>query len=155
MRRDTGERHQDFLIKLAQASGTETRTRANLACLDRKRKQEGSNDDCTHPHDPDARIAKMKDGRTHLSHQAEHVVDLQPTSRRPSPGLASVLAIGQLIRERSAEDWRKTGPFMTVVRKGGFEPPRSCDRQPLKLVRLPVPPLPQLLRAAIGNLVSW
>jgi hypothetical protein len=30
-----------------------------------------------------------------------------------------------------------------MVRKGGFEPPRSCERQPLKLVRLPVPPLPQ------------
>ena len=31
-----------------------------------------------------------------------------------------------------------------MVRKGGFEPPRSCERQPLKLVRLPVPPLPHL-----------
>src|SRR5437867_438064 len=31
-----------------------------------------------------------------------------------------------------------------MVRKGGFEPPRSCERQPLKLVRLPVPPLPQV-----------
>jgi hypothetical protein len=30
-----------------------------------------------------------------------------------------------------------------MVRKGGFEPPQSCDRQPLKLVRLPVPPLPR------------
>jgi hypothetical protein len=30
------------------------------------------------------------------------------------------------------------------VRKGGLEPPRSCDRQPLKLVRLPIPPLPHL-----------
>ena len=29
-----------------------------------------------------------------------------------------------------------------MVRKGGLEPPRSCDRQPLKLVRLPIPPLP-------------
>jgi hypothetical protein len=28
-----------------------------------------------------------------------------------------------------------------LVRKGGFEPPRCCHRQPLKLVRLPVPPL--------------
>src|SRR5262249_59552680 len=33
---------------------------------------------------------------------------------------------------------------LTLVRKGGFEPPRSCERQPLKLVRLPVPPLPQV-----------
>ena len=30
-----------------------------------------------------------------------------------------------------------------MVRKGGLEPPRSCERQPLKLVRLPIPPLPQ------------
>ena len=31
-----------------------------------------------------------------------------------------------------------------MVRKGGLEPPRSCDRQPLKLVRLPIPPLPHV-----------
>ncbi len=31
-----------------------------------------------------------------------------------------------------------------MVRKGGLEPPRSCDRQPLKLVRLPIPPLPHI-----------
>ena len=36
----------------------------------------GSNDDWTHPHDPDAKITKMKDGRTHLAHKAEHAVDL-------------------------------------------------------------------------------
>jgi transposase len=63
VRRDTGENHQDFLTKLAQASG-ETPTRADLARMDRKRKNEGSNDDWTHPHDPDAKITKMKDGRT-------------------------------------------------------------------------------------------
>ncbi len=33
--------------------------------------------------------------------------------------------------------------LLLLVRKGGFEPPRSCERQPLKLVRLPVPPLPR------------
>jgi len=48
-----------------------------LARLDRKRKKNGSNDDWTHPHDPDAKITKMKDGRTHLAHQAEHAVDLE------------------------------------------------------------------------------
>jgi len=65
------------LTKLAQASGIETPTRADLAKLDRKRKNKGSNEDWTHPHDPDARIAKMKDGRTHLAHKAEHAVDLE------------------------------------------------------------------------------
>jgi DDE family transposase len=48
-----------------------------LARIDRKRKKKGSNDDWTHPHDPDAKITKMKDGRTHLAHKAEHAVDLE------------------------------------------------------------------------------
>jgi transposase len=77
VRRDTGETYQDFLTKLAQASGIETPTRADLARVDRKRKQKGSNDDWTHPHDPDAKITKMKDGRTHLAHKGEHAVDLE------------------------------------------------------------------------------
>jgi transposase len=77
VRRDTGESYEDFLTKLAQASGIETPTRADLARIDRKRKKKGSNDDWTHPHDPDAKITKMKDGRTHLAHKAEHTVDLE------------------------------------------------------------------------------
>jgi len=77
VRRDTGESYQAFLTKLAQASGIETPTRAELARLDRQRKKKGSNDDWPHPHDPDAKITKMKDGRTHLAHKAEHAVDLE------------------------------------------------------------------------------
>jgi transposase len=76
VRRETGEGYQDFLTQLAQASGIETPTRADLARLDRKRKKKGSNDDWTSPADPDAKITKMKDGRTHLAHKAEHAVDL-------------------------------------------------------------------------------
>jgi transposase len=76
VRRETGESYQDFLTKLAAASGIKTPTRAALARLDRKRKKKGSNQEWTHPHDPDARITKMKDGRTHLAHKAEHAVDL-------------------------------------------------------------------------------
>ena len=77
VRRDSGESYQEFLTQLAQASGIETPTREDLARIDRKRKNKGSNDDWTHPHDPDAKISKMKDGRTHLAHKAEHAVDLE------------------------------------------------------------------------------
>jgi transposase len=77
VRRDSGESYQEFLTQLAQASGIETPTREDLARVDRKRKNKGSNDDWTHPHDPDAKITKMKDGRTHLAHKAEHAVDLE------------------------------------------------------------------------------
>jgi len=64
------------LTTLAQASGIATPTRADLARIDRTRKKKGSNDDWTHPHDPDAKITKMKDGRTHLAHKQEHAVDM-------------------------------------------------------------------------------
>jgi transposase len=76
VRRDTGESYEGFLTRLAQASGIATPTREDLARLDRERPKKGSNDDWTHPHDPDARITKMKDGRTHLAHKTEHAVDL-------------------------------------------------------------------------------
>lgn len=76
VRRDTGERYEEFLTRLAKESGIETPTREQLAKLDRKRPKKGSNDDWRHPHDPDARITKMKNGRTHLAHKAEHAVDM-------------------------------------------------------------------------------
>ena len=76
VRRDTGESYDAFLTRLAEASGLSTPTRAELARFDRTRKKKGSNADWTHPHDPDAKITKMKDGRTHLAHTAEHAVDL-------------------------------------------------------------------------------
>src|ERR1700675_1757464 len=77
VRRDTGESYQEFLTGLAQASGIETPTREDLARLDRKRKKKTSNQGWKHPWDPAAKVAKMKDGRTHLAHKAEHAVDLE------------------------------------------------------------------------------
>ena len=77
VRRDTGESYQAFLTRLAETSGIKTPTREALARLDRKRKKKTSNKDWTHPHDPDAKVTKMKDGRTHLAHKAEHAVDLE------------------------------------------------------------------------------
>jgi transposase len=62
---------------LAKESGIEPPTREDLARLDRKRKNKGSNKDWVNPHDRAARITKMKDGRTHLAHKAEHAVDLK------------------------------------------------------------------------------
>ena len=76
VRRDTGESYQEFLTRLAAASGIKAPTREALARLDRRRKKRTSNKDWENPSDPDAKITKMKDGRTHLAHKAEHAVDL-------------------------------------------------------------------------------
>lgn len=101
VRRDSGESYQDFLVRLAKSSGIETPTREDLARLDRRRKGKGSNQEWRHPFDPDARIAKMKDGRTHLAHKAEHAVDietgavvavtLQPADRGDTSSLENTL----------------------------------------------------------------
>ena len=108
VRRDTGESYQEFLVSLAKVSGIETPTREDLARLDRKRAKKGSNQDWKHPHDPDAKITKMKDGRTHLAHKAEHAVDmetgaivgvtLQPGDRGDTASIEATLeeAMGEL-----------------------------------------------------------
>jgi transposase len=101
VRRDTKEGYQEFLTRLAKASGIETPTREDLVRIDRDRKNKGSNDDWEHPHDPDAKITKMKDGRTHLAHKAEHAVDmktgaivavtLQPANRGDTTSIAETI----------------------------------------------------------------
>ena len=75
VRRDNGQKYDDYLKDLAKAAGIDNPTREQLARLDRKRKKKGSNKEWKNPHDGDARIAKMKDGSTHLVHKAEHAVD--------------------------------------------------------------------------------
>jgi transposase len=77
VRRDTGEKYEEYLTRLAKAAGIRTPSRAALARLDRRRAKKGSNQQWKSPWDPDAKITKMKDGRTHLAHKAEHAVDLE------------------------------------------------------------------------------
>lgn len=66
-----------MLTRLAKESGVETPTIDDLVRLDRKRKgKKLSNEDWTSPTDPDAKIARMKDGSSHLAFKPEHAVDL-------------------------------------------------------------------------------
>jgi transposase len=136
VRRDNGQAYEEFLKDLAKESGIETPTREQLARLDRKRKKKGSNDDWKNPHDPDAQITKMKDGRTHLAHKAEHAVDLetgallavtlQPATAGDTNTVHETLAqCGEHIREVAAESEAEAtaqlnpeGPAELVLDKG-------------------------------------
>ena len=133
VRRDDGSGYRDFLIGLAKSSGVETPSRADLAKLDRKRTKKGSNDDWENPHDPDARITRMKDGRTHLAHKAEHAVDLdsgavlavtvQPADRGDTQSVYATLseASDQLAKVSESErpsDKVCAGPVEAVLDKG-------------------------------------
>ena len=78
VRKDTGADWQSYLRTLAQAEGIAAPTAADLQRLDRGRADKKvSNEHWASPSDPDARIARMKDGTTHLAYKAEHAVDLQ------------------------------------------------------------------------------
>ncbi len=81
VRRDTGEDWRQYVMRLMREDGTieteEVPSDDELRRYDKKRKKTVSNDDWVSTTDPDARITKMKDGRTHLAYKAEHVVDLK------------------------------------------------------------------------------
>ncbi len=77
VRRDTGADYQEFLKRLAASAGIKDPSAEDLRRFDRQRKGKTcSNQDWQSPSDPDAEIARMKDGTTHLAYKAEHVVDL-------------------------------------------------------------------------------
>ena len=81
VRRDTGEDWQEYVGRLMREAGQIEEGQApsaeEIARFDRKRKDKKvSNQQWQSETDPDSRITKMKDGRTHLAYKAEHVVDL-------------------------------------------------------------------------------
>jgi transposase len=77
VRRDTGEDWNDYLRRLLEEQGVENPTDEDLRRFDRTRKEKRvSNEEWVSKTDPDSRIAKMKDGRTHLAYKAEHVIDI-------------------------------------------------------------------------------
>jgi transposase len=80
VRHDSGEGYREMLTRMARVareSGIETPTTEDLIRLDSNRKgKKLSNADWENPTDPNARIAKMKDGRTHLAYKPEHAMDL-------------------------------------------------------------------------------
>ena len=135
VRRDTGEGYEEFLTRLAQASGIETPTREELAKIDKQRPKKGSNKDWEHPHDPDARITRTKDGRTHLAHKVEQAVDMDPqaivavtwpgadegdTETLPWTLLRAGLTLDAVAQDRKARKYLHAKPLSEVVTDKGY-----------------------------------
>lgn len=79
VQRETGEDWKTYIRRLAEEDGVEAPSDEDARRWDRKRggKKKVGNDDWGSKSDPDSRIAKMKDGRTHLAYKAEHAIDLE------------------------------------------------------------------------------
>jgi IS5 family transposase len=81
VRKDTGEDWRAYVVRLMREEGLieaeQEPTDEEVRRYDKGRKNKRvSNDEWQSSTDPASRIAKMKDGRTHLAYKAEHVVDL-------------------------------------------------------------------------------
>jgi transposase len=77
VRRDTGEDWKTYVRSLMAAEGIEEPTDEELRRFDKQRKKKTSNRDWVSSTDPDSRVTKMKDGRTHLAYKAEHALDVE------------------------------------------------------------------------------
>ncbi len=135
VRRDSGESYDAFLESLAKESGIETPTRADLARIDKKRKNKASNDDWQNPNDPDAEITKLKDGRTHLAHKVEHAVDMdsgavmavtiQPGAKGDTQSLPETLDVAientlALLQDRRSARHLSERPLCELVTDKGY-----------------------------------
>ena len=105
VRRETGQGYQEFLQRLARESGIATPTREDLRRLDRMRLRKGSNEECEHPHDPDARIPKMKEGSTHSAHKEEHAGDLE---------IDAVAVVSRRFVKRQQKRWTLRGAHLPL-----------------------------------------
>ncbi len=115
VRKDTGEDWNAYLTRLAKAAGITEPTAEDLQRFDQQRQDKKvSNTDWQSPTDPDSRIAKMKDGTTHLAYKAEHAVDLEstivvaarvyPTDRSDADTLVPTLLDAQIHLVRAGSD---------------------------------------------------
>jgi transposase len=131
VRRDNGASYDEHVAALMKADGIEEPTPAQRQRFDRKRRKSLSNRDWVNPHDPEARITKMKDGRTHLAYKAEHAVDLdtgavvavtvQPADRGDTASLPVTLSeAGITVTEMAgqAAHAAAVGPVQTVSETG-------------------------------------
>lgn len=79
VRKETGEDWNEYLKRLIrEEEGNDDPTDDELRRFDKSRKgKRVSNEEWESKTDPESRVTRMKDGRTHLAYKAEHVVDLE------------------------------------------------------------------------------
>ena len=129
VRKDTGEGYRHMLHRMAEDSGTKTPTNEDLSRMDRKRKgKKLSYKDWESPIDADAKIARMKDGRTRLAYKPEHAVDLDtgavvgvevhPADRVDTKTLGDTLDIAKANLEHVAKEPSCDAPAELVADKG-------------------------------------
>ena len=113
--KDTKEDYRAFVMRLAAEAGEPVQTVEELIEFDRKRAGKTlSNAEWEHPVDPDARVAKMKDGATDMAYKAEHAVDLES---------GALLAV--TVQAADKGDTQTLGETLEAVERAQGERPRE------------------------------
>lgn len=148
VRRDSGHSYEQFVDGLLRAAGVANPTPEDRRRIDRTRKKKLRNDDWVNPHDPQARVIKLKDGRTHLGFKDEQAVDLDtgavvavvvhPGDRGDSQSLPATVkeAKENLISLREGEAQKdKSSRVEEIVGDKGYHANQvlvECERQNLR-----------------------
>jgi hypothetical protein len=77
VRRDTGGGVSGISLAVGQGVGHRDADARAIGAPGSQTEETDVKPGVVNPHDPDAKVAKMKDGSTHLAHKAEHAVDLE------------------------------------------------------------------------------
>jgi transposase len=129
VRPDDGRTYREMLTQMAKESGVETPSADDLVRIDRARKgKKLSNEEWTSKTDPQAKIARMKDGRTHLAYKPEHAVDLDtgvivaaalhPADEGDTTTIAGTLAAAETNLAQVSAVPRQDKPSELVADKG-------------------------------------
>ncbi len=127
VRRDDGRSYDTYLAGLAKDSGIERPTREDLKRMDKKRKKRCSNKEWKLQHDEDARVTRLKDGRTKAAYRPEHAIDLETQALiavdvelADAPETATVM---ETLHEAQEELWQLEEPrfIEEVVLDKGYD----------------------------------
>jgi transposase len=138
VRKDTGDDWKQYVTKLMREAGevgpNEEPSNEAARRFDRKRRgKKVSNEDWKSSTDADARIARMKDGTTHLAYKAEHVVDLESDLvlaaevRLATDGDAATLAESVLAAQENLEQCGSDAVIEEVAADKGYHSGQSME----------------------------
>jgi hypothetical protein len=134
VQRDDGRTYREMLTQMAKESGVETPSADDLVRIDRTRKgKKLSNKEWISRTDPEAKIAKLKDGRTHLAYKPEHAVDLDTASssrRRSIPPITATPRQSRARWRRRRTTWRRSMQHRRRTSRANWSPTKDITRVP-------------------------
>ena len=162
VRKGTGEDWKEYLRELVKEEGIENPSDEDIQRIDRGRKaKKVSNKEWLSMTDPDNRITKMKDGRTHLAYKAEHSVDLDTEAivschvTHPDQGDTSTVPESIILAETNLQLIESERTVEEAVMDKGYHSNALLERLTQWGIRTYIPEKKQTNRKWVGKSESY